>query len=176
MKPTDDGLKQRLIGAVVLLALAVIFLPVLFHRDHLEPVSSVTQIPPEPEIKSVNIEPPSKPEVVDLAPEPRVMYTPNEAQQATVEPESMGLTPAGQVKSWVLQVASFREASHAKALTQKLLKAGYTAYSRQSQYKNGSVVRVYIGPKLDKSELVKIKEDVDAAYDVSSMVLEFKAK
>ena len=52
---TDDGLKQRLIGAVVLLALGVIFLPVLFDRDRIEPIDQETLIPEAPEVVTVDI-------------------------------------------------------------------------------------------------------------------------
>lgn len=177
MKSSDDGLKQRIIGAVVLLALAVIFLPVLFDRERLQPIDTTTKIPPEPQIKPVVIAPPVKPaDVVDLAPEPKDMYVPDEAAVATEAPEPVGLNASGSVKSWVLQVASFREEPHAKALKNKLMKDGYTAYTRKSQYKNGPVVRVYVGPKLDKDALVKVKEAIDAKYSVKSMLLEFKPK
>lgn len=41
----NDGLKQRIIGAVVLLALAVIFVPVIFDKERITPVDRNTQIP-----------------------------------------------------------------------------------------------------------------------------------
>ncbi len=180
MKPTDDGLKQRLIGAVVLLALAVIFLPALFNREHLEPINSTTEIPPEPKIKTVSIDPPTRPNNIDLAPEPEVMYVPKDATSnkpsVSDKSEPIGLDSSGRVKSWVLQVASFRDAQHAKALAKKLLKSGYMAYTRKSHYKNSSVERVYVGPKLDKAELIRIQSKIDKAYDVTSMLVEFKAK
>lgn len=174
MKSFEDGLKQRLIGAIVLLALAVIFLPVVFERKHLEPIDTQSLIPPEPEIAPL-IEPPEAlpPEDVQ-APEPDVMFVPDERHQASAQPEPMGLDTAAEVKSWVLQLASFREHDHAKALEKKLISDGFTAFSRESRYKNGSVVRVYIGPKLDKSELQRIKAQVDERFEVQSILLEFR--
>lgn len=62
----DDGLKQRLIGAFVLLALAVIFIPVLFDRERMVPVDTRTQIPAAPYIEPVVIETPIP--VVDAVP------------------------------------------------------------------------------------------------------------
>lgn len=41
----NDGLKQRIIGAAVLLALAVIFVPVIFDKERITPVDRNTQIP-----------------------------------------------------------------------------------------------------------------------------------
>ena len=46
----NDGLKQRIIGAVVLLALAVIFVPVIFDKERITPVDRKTQIPIMPPI------------------------------------------------------------------------------------------------------------------------------
>lgn len=46
----NDGLKQRIIGAVVLLALAVIFVPVIFDKERITPVDRNTQIPIMPPI------------------------------------------------------------------------------------------------------------------------------
>ena len=175
MKPLDDGLKQRLIGAIALLALAVIFLPVLFDRDPMTPVDRTTQIPPPPEIVTVEVEPPEEPDVMDLAPDPVAMYEPGE--EAQVEPsltESPGLATTGIPKSWVLQVASFRDQSHAERLRDKLLDQNYPAYMRKADYKNGSIYRVYVGPKLDKSTLNEEKERIDAEFEVDSLMLEFK--
>ena len=51
-------IKQRLVGACILLAIAVIFVPVLFDRDTMEPIDTQTQIPIEPVIESIDIPPP----------------------------------------------------------------------------------------------------------------------
>ena len=170
----EQALKQRLIGAVVLLAIAVIFLPVLFDRKHLEPIDTRTQIPPEPQIKQVVIEEPVVPEIESPAPKPEEMFEPEEVDEAPVIAEKPGLDSQGLVKSWVLQVASFRDTQHANALKRKLTAANYTAFSRESKFKNGTVFRVYVGPKLDKAELLRIKSKVDSDFNVSSLLLEFR--
>lgn len=175
MKPLDDGLKQRLIGAIALLALAVIFLPVLFDRDPMTPVDRTSQIPPPPEIVTVEVEQPVEPDVMDLAPDPVAMYEPDE--EAQVEPnlaQAPGLATSGLPKSWVLQVASFRDQSHAERLREKLLDQNYPAYMRKANYKNGSIYRVYVGPKLDKSTLSVEKGRIDTEFEVDSLILEFK--
>lgn len=174
MKPLDDGLKQRLVGAIALLALAVIFLPVLFDRDPIVPVDQQSQIPPPPEIVTVEMEQPIQPQVIDAAPEPEEMFEPDEQSLAEPQLEPPGLDSSGVPKSWVLQVASFREESHAVRLREQLLAKGFAAYSRKAAYKNGAIYRVYVGPKLDKSALQRVKEEVDAQFKLESMILEFK--
>ncbi|OEC39998.1 cell division protein [Pseudomonas sp. 1D4] len=64
----DKGLKQRIVGAVVLLALAVIFLPMLFTReDELRQVQ--VEAPPMPQAPAM---PPTELEGVQV-PEPQVL-------------------------------------------------------------------------------------------------------
>ena len=48
-----DGLKQRIIGALVLVSLAVIFVPMLFDEPHSERTSTSIQIPEEPPFPEV---------------------------------------------------------------------------------------------------------------------------
>lgn len=172
MKSMDDGLKQRLIGAIILLALAVIFLPVLFDREGLEPVNTVSQIPPQPEIVPVTIPEPKPPANVEPAPEPERMFVPDEASVA--EPELPGLQTDGTPKSWVLQIASFRSEGNANALRDKLISAGYSAYTRTIKYKNGTVTRVFVGPKLDRERLISEQETIDRRFQVESLLLEFQ--
>lgn len=174
MKPLDDGLKQRLVGAIALLALAVIFLPVLFDRDPIVPVDQQSQIPPPPEILTVEMDQPTLPEVTDKAPPPETMFEPDEQDLAEPKLEPPGLEASGVPRSWVLQVASFREEAHAVRLREQLLAKGFAAFSRKAGYKNGAIFRVYVGPKLDKTALARVKNEVDAQFKLDSMILEFK--
>lgn len=49
-----DGLKQRIIGALVLVSLAVIFVPMVFDEPHSERTSTSIQIPEEPPFPEVS--------------------------------------------------------------------------------------------------------------------------
>ncbi|MDL0429629.1 SPOR domain-containing protein [Marinobacter sp. TBZ242] len=59
-----DGLKQRIIGALVLVSLAVIFVPMMFDEPHSERESTSIKIPEEPPFPEVE------------APEPEIPETP----------------------------------------------------------------------------------------------------
>ncbi len=50
-----DGLKQRVIGALVLVSLAVIFVPMLFDEPHSERSSRVISLPEEPPFPEVDM-------------------------------------------------------------------------------------------------------------------------
>jgi DedD protein len=173
VKPLDDGLKQRLVGALVLLALAVIFLPVLFDRDPMAPVERTSQIPPAPEVVTVTINPPEEPEVMELAPEPATMYVPEEVEEVAAVPEPPGFAADGTPHAWVLQVASFREKNLADNLRAKLAEQGYEAYVRVVSYKNGTVHRVYVGPKLEKDALLLQKDTIERNLGLKALVLPF---
>ncbi|MGU2600321.1 SPOR domain-containing protein [Pseudomonas aeruginosa] len=71
----ERGLKQRIVGALVLIALAVIFLPMLFTRED-ESRQVVVEAPPRPQapaMPSVEVQPTEGPELQtgeeDIAPE-----------------------------------------------------------------------------------------------------------
>jgi DedD protein len=64
-----DGFKQRIIGALVLISLAVIFVPMLLDEPHEERTTRSIEIPEEPDFPEVRIEPAQQP-VIDDAIEP----------------------------------------------------------------------------------------------------------
>lgn len=76
MTPMDDGLKQRLLGALILLALAVIFLPVLFDRERMEPIDTTSQVPPRPTVKMLEVPEPRKPAWSQPVTTPRQQFVP----------------------------------------------------------------------------------------------------
>ncbi|MBS8232936.1 MULTISPECIES: SPOR domain-containing protein [Marinobacter] len=74
-----DGLKQRIIGALVLVSLAVIFVPMMFDEPHSERESTTIKIPEEPPFPEVD------------APEPELSDAPAyrlEESDAAGEPDS----------------------------------------------------------------------------------------
>jgi len=70
MSETIDGLKQRLVGAFVILSLAVIFLPMIFDNPHEVKKLTIEAVPPKPNFQSIVIEKPKRPtfKVVEIDP------------------------------------------------------------------------------------------------------------
>ncbi len=58
-----DGFKQRIVGAIVLVSLAIIFIPMVFEKSHQKQTSHVISIPPEPSIPKFTIEEPKPPKL-----------------------------------------------------------------------------------------------------------------
>ncbi|WP_347329561.1 SPOR domain-containing protein [Marinimicrobium locisalis] len=80
----NSGLKQRLVGAIVLVAIAVIFVPTFLRERQVEPVSTKTLIPDRPPRETVTFENPEPPEDIEPAPEPETMFMP-EASRSPAE-------------------------------------------------------------------------------------------
>lgn len=102
----DKGLKQRVVGALVLLALAVIFLPMLFSREDemRQVVVEAPVMPKPPAMPSVEVQPTEVPEPqaeeADVVPQPEVVPAPSTpvastpTQIAPVQPIAPASKPA----------------------------------------------------------------------------------
>lgn len=105
----DDGLKQRLVGAFVLLALGVLFVPVLFDPDGRQGVDTTTQIPVAPQPAPTLVVPipdPARPQNIEPAKTPELMFA---GEDAAVE-ESAADSEAD-VKAVILADANTAQAS-----------------------------------------------------------------
>jgi len=189
----NSGLKQRLVGAVVLLAIAIILVPSFLRERQVEPVSTKTLIPDRPQQETVNFESPSAPEGIDPAPDPESMFVPEESEQPVAEdleeaqqqtaragveePDeepSQESEPELEEGAWVVQVASFRSSDSARNLRDRLQAEGHRAYMRSATTGSGEVTRVYIGPKVDRQEAENTKSKVDEALQLDSLILRFE--
>ncbi|WP_250658355.1 SPOR domain-containing protein [Alkalimarinus coralli] len=56
-----DGLKQRVVGALVIVSLAVIFLPMIFDKPHQKTKTQLIPIPVQPELPVITLKTPQKP-------------------------------------------------------------------------------------------------------------------
>lgn len=85
----NDGLKQRLIGALVLVGVGVIFLPGFFREGSPYQVDTSTQIPAPPVVEPVAIEPPRRIADMPPSPEPDTMFLPEAEQPVHGDPEAL---------------------------------------------------------------------------------------
>lgn len=139
------GLKERLIGAIALIALAIIFLPFVLEEERPPaPVSDKIVTPPPPLPVEVAVEEPQQPEVQSA-------WTAEEQQQLKrQQPVASGvrLNLDGGVEAWAIQVASFGESANARRLVDRLQQQGLHPYWRKI---NGMAV-VFVGPYIDQQQ------------------------
>ncbi|NQY63065.1 MAG: SPOR domain-containing protein [Alteromonadaceae bacterium] len=58
-------------------------------------------------------------------------------------------------EAWVIQLGSFRHKNNVDELVAKLKKNGYVAFTKPIKTKNGTLIKVFVGPEFIKSSLEK---------------------
>lgn len=181
----DIALKQRLVGATILIALAVIFLPLLLDgENHDGQATQPIEIPERPDVDFKTRRLPigdhgqadeprhdSRPAPDDIQPVPEkpVEVPANEAPKETVadEPEPVANEPESVVGeangSWLVQVGSFGSLDNANRLGEELDGLGYAAMLEATASNTGSLVRVKIGPFDSESEASQAAQRVSSA-------------
>lgn len=175
----DEPLKKRLVGAIVLVALAVIFVPMLLEGEkrndtpmfgsnmpevpesHTPMVDIPLQVPPPPVETPVVVERERPPESVPVA--PAVQPKPAVPAPTTVKPvkpaEVASSKPA--TESWAVQVGSFAEQVNASRLRDSLRGKGYPAYVEQVKLSSGTAYRVRVGPVLTRTDAEAIQAKLE---------------
>jgi len=182
----NDILKQRLVGAVVIIALGVVFWPVVFVDAERQAMDRTSQVPPMPTMKHSHIETPKR--LSTVAPASRsAAISLHDAPPATASPETAtaeasdvvsstsgpALDETGIPVAWVLQVVSVSKKEKADALTQQLIDAGYKAYHRPLKRGQDTLYRIYLGPVFDLDQLRKTKRQVDSRLKVDAIIARY---
>jgi DedD protein len=193
----DKGLKQRIVGALVLLALAVIFLPMLLSRqDELQSVRvDAPAMPRAPAMPQIEMQPVIVPEPQSLpeelqpiaeapppvevapAPAPEEPEPEPEPEVAAPAPDSAPTqAPASRLDanslpvSWSVQLASLSSRTGAETLQKTLRSQGYNAYIRHVDGMN----RVFVGPVIERTEANRLREQLNRQHKLSGFVVRFQ--
>lgn len=197
----DTPLKQRLVGLAVLIALAVIFVPMLLDGsgskerqrqalslppepiyeipNRLGPQPDAVQDVPEPPVESPSASsappeapPPDKPDVVQVRPSPE----PTESAAVSVPtPTSEPSAPAEHhdpLAAWVVQVGSFGEKKNAQGLRDRLRAKGYSAFVEKYASDGKSMYRVKIGPELKREKALDLQARLQKEETLKGIVVE----
>ncbi|WP_210014504.1 SPOR domain-containing protein [Pseudomonas palmensis] len=195
----DKVVKQRMVGALVLVALAVIFLPMLFTREdelrqvHVEApaapaVPALPQVQvepvevPEPQViqdEALTAQEPSAPSTpiapapVVTAPTPAPAAPVTEAKPAPAKP--VASAPAkvdgnGLPVSWSVQLASLSNRANAENLQKTLRSQGYNAYIRSAEGTN----RVFVGPLIERAEAERLRDVINRQQNLKGFVVRFQ--
>jgi len=144
----DLRLKHRLVGAVVLIAVGVIFIPMLLDGPPPAPDPvTLERIPPTPGKDYI-------PRRVDLELPPPKSATPVVSSAPSMPTSPSVEATGGPAGVWVIQLGSFSQAANARALRDRLRKEGYVAFDERITGPDGKpTTRVRIGPELDRAKL-----------------------
>ncbi len=190
----ETTLKQRLIGAAVIIALAVIFVPMILDGSgREESVALDMEVPPEPTFtfeselpdpKKLDELPPIDAEVVEEQEEPKVEKSADQESNETVKTENpdkkeeQKIATATQVveatedhietnpalSAWAVQVAAFGEKNKAVALQEKLIAKNLPAFTEQSEKGNKILYRVKVGPELQRENAEKLRDKIEKEH------------
>jgi DedD protein len=200
----DQMLKQRLIGAIVIIALAVIFIPMILEGPDDELSPRTQNMPPPPTIDyQTEVELPVPEEstepagsLADTATEQEVSAIPEPPMAQPEAVTSEAEAPARQAEpvvakqpspgmpsrtattmtqgDWILQVGSFSQQANALSLRDRLKKSGYQVSVRDVKGAGGTIHRVLIGPVSDRPAAEKLRDKLASEQKLTAMVLENK--
>lgn len=199
----NQGAKQRIVGTVVLLALALIFLPIIFDGEgsYQAPVSS--RIPETPIISILPEPTQSRPvivgyvetiepevaatvslieEVTELVEEPSVAIATQEPVSDVEITESAPifsreipqLSDAGLPQGWVVRLGSFSDSENARNLVTRLQDAGYKAYSRVMRSSQETLTGVFVGPWLDRGQVNEYQQKLQEEFSLAGLVVRYE--
>ena len=200
----DPLFRQRLVGTLVLVALGIVFWPLIFVTPDtrepmvLQPMSQRPVIDRTPIPEPESYEPFVAPKLPDLPKNPsQVQQVADIQTQTDAEADSLAALPdsdsvaaprpravppsddplvddQGLAIFYVLQVATVGSASRADELVEGLQARGYKAFSNPYVRVDDELFRVQIGPNAERAPLMRIKPEVDAALQVDSQILRYE--
>jgi DedD protein len=159
----ETHLQQRIVGAIVLVTLGVIFIPALLdgsgYRARQAQEIEVREKP------TFNVEAREQPQAVPTPVEQ------NRQDLAQLHDQDKAQLASQPIRAFALQVGTFESEDNATRLQEKLKAAGYSVYIRPSDPGQSDGYKVRIGPHLDRKELDKIKQDVKQSFAIDGYVV-----
>ena len=194
------NIKQRIIGALVLVSLGIIIIPLLLNGgatstqsisgDNIpempKKMSSVLPKVPRPMVmpaaKTIKAYPERSPV---LSSKTTKTKTKQKAVPTAVKNKPIQSKPVTQIvykkapkpttskinTAYTLQIASFAKKSNADALQTKLRKKKYKAYIESTLTSKGKIYRLRVGPYLKFDQISKIKKKIEKQYKLKKTVI-----
>ena len=175
---SSEQIRYRVTGGVFLGALAIIFLPMLFDGEGVQPVTLEPMRAPAPEVAPIR-------RLSEVAPESNFVEEAAELRDAVSEDgfhrdtqtrigEAVLSVPGAQTSAWAVQVASFSSPDNARAFRDRLRDDGYEAFL--SSHRPGSsavITRVAVGPFLDEAEAEALQDELANRYETDARLMGF---
>lgn len=159
----DAALQQRIVGAIVLVTLGVIFIPALLdgsgYKSRQVQDIKIKEKPAFPPLAQKQVKP-------IATPLEEIKKKQAEAHRSDTDDKHKKV-----IKSFALQVGTFDSNENAEKLRGKLRKAGYTTFVHKVQSKGKTSYKVRIGPELEYSVLEKIKADIRKSHKIDAYIV-----
>lgn len=191
---SDRALKERIIGAAVLVVFAVLVVPIFLDgpSDDQEVVSQSVTLPGQSEqdriqqtivldrdreqpVPATRTPEPAKQQAIAASPAPDeelVAETQQEAPATTPPPtpEPASATNSSSTGMWAVQLGSFSSQENAERLAADLRNQGYAAFLSQVQTDGGQLHRVRIGPQKDRESAEEIAAQLERSGQSGQVV------
>jgi DedD protein len=170
--------RYRLTGAIFLVALAVIALPMLFDGAGIRHVD-IAAVPPI----ATDATPVTPPKLDDKALAEAAAVRERVDDEGfdsdtgvrVGEPQLRNADDAQKapIEAWAVQVASFNDPANAAGLRDQLRKDGYSALLSEAKKGNAKITRVAVGPIIERAEADRLKEELARRYAKGAIVVRF---
>ncbi|VAX09002.1 hypothetical protein MNBD_GAMMA26-2243 [hydrothermal vent metagenome] len=168
-------MKKRLVGAIVLASLVVIFVPMLLEDEPVVALGiTATNIPPEPKTEFPSHVVPEESRVPLVAAESIIeavspAVPTREEQSAKQQPKPVPKARVG-LSAWVIQVASFGQRENADKLVKRLQAMKFDAFQEQASIGGKTVFRVRVGPEVDHKKAESMRDLIEKNVQLQGKV------
>ena len=200
----DQNIKNRMVGIIVIFALAVIFLPMILDGSGVDKQKLEVVIPPQP---IVNANPEFEAKIVQLnkqaeaVPDLETRFVDENSTENTIvretttkaaaasEPTAKSAADAMPVQtetdiepiarsggdSWVLQVGSFKDRGKALAQRDKIRKSSIAAvFIEQFNADSNASFRVRLGPFINREQTRVAQNKIKAKHDIDGIIMKYE--
>lgn len=179
-------MKPRLIGALIIIAVATIVLPLLFQNPVKYPDIPDFTIPPEPAMPELEKRDEKKYAALkqrvnelsasrsnsDLAlDEAIVEIDDNEANDDKAQ--TFKLDKQGLPMAWSVQLGTFKDYQNAVTLQEKLRDAGFNVYTKRINSSDGGLIQVLVGPIVSRTKVDKLKIELGTKHKLDGVVIRY---
>jgi len=189
-----QGTKQRVVGTIVIVSLALIFLPIIFDGQGSHQTQTASRIPEQPVVPILPEPQQSRPviisdaDLVAIETKPESELVTKAIEESISDPIEVSasesaftrdiptLNPAGLPNGWSIRLGSFSEASNASDLMQRLQTAGYKAYIRDIDSEQAELTGVFVGPWLERALVNDYIDQLWDEFQLEGMVVRYQLK
>ena len=174
----DQQLKERLIGIIVLVLFAVIFMPMFFTGTNDSILKNKENVSISKESEFISKLKPmtdtvtdSNTENIELAPVVEESIAPV-VEEIPFNQEMIKTDAVGQM-NWVVQVGSFSSKDNAEKLNQKVKKAGFRSFVNPITQNSKIMHQVCLGPEYDETDAKNLLKEIKNKMKLDGIVKKY---
>jgi DedD protein len=181
-----NQLRNRLVGGVILLALAVLFLPELLDGEKIRKEEQFATIPLRPIVEPMEVpreafEQPIQAARLQEIPATKVKDV-SESPASTPALENDSVVTQPQIKTdsgkfkksaWAVRLGSFKNKDNVERLLKKIRDAGYRGYTVPARPVQGELTVVFAGPEIAKEKILIVQKQLADRLGLKSKLVQY---